>query len=187
MRAFSLRDRARGSYRRPRELEQPENGFILRPEQWRPIPQFPLYEISSHQRVRRRATGKILCPWYVRGYPVVSLRAYGATHKFLVARLYGAAFLGLAPGQEIDHRSMRVATRGEIVHRNPGRAFHTSRFKGVSRSGRAWLACIKVHGGKTRSLGSFSDEISAARAYDHAASAAWGPSAFLNFPDETTS
>src|SRR6516164_252505 len=97
MRAFSLRDRARGSYRRPRELEQPENGFILNraAEEWRRIPGFLAYEVSSHGQVRRRSTGKILKPWRVRGYPAVSLRADGATHKFFVARLYGAAFLGL--------------------------------------------------------------------------------------------
>jgi hypothetical protein len=182
MRAFSLRDRARGSYRRPRGVEQPENGFIRSPEEWRRIPQFRAYEISSYLRVLSRSSGKVLRPWYVRGYPFVSLRAYGATHKFLVARLYGIAFLGLAPDQEIDHRTMRVATRGEIVHRNPGRAFHTSRFKGVSRAGRRWFACIKIHG-VTRSLGSFDDEISAARAYDAAARRAWGPAAFQNFPE----
>jgi hypothetical protein len=155
------------------------------PERWASIPGFSAYEVSSQLRVRRRATGIVLKPWLVRGYSAVSLRAGGETHKVLVARLYGAAFLGLAAGQEIDHRSMRVSTRGEIVHGNRGHAFHTSKFKGVSRSGRHWLACIKVHG-VTRSLGYFDDEISAAKAYDAAARKHWGAAAYQNFPEAIT-
>jgi hypothetical protein len=181
-------NRAAPPYRALGNAEQQDFGNIptaaSAAEEWRRIPQFPAYEISSQLRVRTRATGKILRPWFVRGYPAVSLRAQGATHKKLVARLYGAAFLDLAPGQEIDHRSMRAASRAEIVHANGGRAFHTSKYKGVSRSGRRWFACIQI-AGRTRSLGSFDDEISAARAYDRAAFAAWGQSAFLNFPDQS--
>src|SRR5262249_48857430 len=151
-------------------------------ERWAAIAEFPDYDVSSRSRVRRRSTGKILRPWYIGDYAAVSLRRDGQTFKQLVGRLYGAAFLGLAAGQQINHRLMRASTRAEIVHANRRRAYHTSKYKGVSRSGRHWLACIQING-KTRSLGHFADEIAAARAYDAAARRAWGASAFQNFAE----
>jgi hypothetical protein len=120
------------SYGPLRSVRQPEDGFILSraAELWRPIPQFPAYEIeiSSHG-VRRRSTGKILQPWFVGGfYPYVGLRRGGRTFKRLVHRLYAAAFLDLAPGQEIDHRRGRVSTRRAIIRALPGK-HHSSVYK----------------------------------------------------------
>src|SRR5262249_17382346 len=101
MQRASLQDGARGSYRKPRGLRQPENGFILRREEWRPIRGFALYEISSHARVRRRG-GNVLAPWLVRGrYPIVTLRRSGESIKCSVLRLFGEAFLNLPANREI--------------------------------------------------------------------------------------
>jgi hypothetical protein len=172
-------------YRKARGVEQGRNGYFHTAgaaELWRPCAEFPDYEISNLARVRRRRAGNVLHPWLIRGYPAVNLRRDGRTFKKLVARLYGEVFLGLAPGQQINHRNLRPSTRAEIVHANRGRAYHTSKYKGVSRAGRRWFACIQIHG-KTRSLGSFDSEVAAARAYDRAAAAAWGEFAFLNFPE----
>lgn len=60
----------------------------------------------------------------------------------------------------------------------------TSRFKGVcwEKRRKYWLAYIKKDRIK-RSLGSFTDEIAAAQAYDEAARELFGEHARLNFPD----
>jgi len=61
----------------------------------------------------------------------------------------------------------------------------TSRFKGVyfcRRTGK-WLATIGYEG-KTIHLGSFDDEIEAAKAYDRKARELFGEFAYLNFPEE---
>ena len=59
----------------------------------------------------------------------------------------------------------------------------TSRFKGVywHRKDRVWMARIKS-GGKTIYLGSFRDEVEAARVYDDAALRTFGAMARVNFP-----
>jgi hypothetical protein len=56
----------------------------------------------------------------------------------------------------------------------------SSRFKGVTRAGRKWLAQITLRG-QCVSLGRFGDEEDAARAYDLAATEAFGEYALLNF------
>jgi hypothetical protein len=163
-------------YRKPRGVAQQNFGIrTARAEQWRPIPGFD-YEVSSHARVRRRSTvrgkaPKVLRPWLICGrYPCVSLRRNGKTFKRLAHRLYAAAFLGLSADQEIDHRRVRVSTRRAIIRALPGKPNHSSRFKGVSYDarGKKFFACIKING-RTKALGNFADEISAAKAYDAAA------------------
>jgi len=60
----------------------------------------------------------------------------------------------------------------------------SSRFKGVSwaKVRERWVVTIK-HGGVTRQLGRFRDEIAAAQRYDEAARELHGEHARLNFPD----
>lgn len=57
----------------------------------------------------------------------------------------------------------------------------TSQYKGVCRSESAWIANVTVNG-KTKYLGSFSNEIAAAEAYDDFVYAQDPGIAYLNFP-----
>jgi NUMOD4 motif len=153
-------------------------------ETWQTAPGFPAYEISSRGRVRSKLTNKVLKPWLVRGrYGSVSLRRDGKTFRRLAHRLAGAAFGKLKPGLEFDQRRGVFAPRAEILRGSPGRT-HSSRFKGVSRikARKKWYASIRDINGRTRALGFFADEATAAKAYDRAAFALNGEVAFLNFP-----
>jgi hypothetical protein len=99
-----------------------------------------------------------------------------------------------APGQQVDHVNhdtldnrrcnLRVSTNQQNK-RNSLPQGGTSAFKGVSwhKRHRQWYAHIGVGGRKTRYLGHFSDEESAARAYDAAALELFGEFACLNFPE----
>lgn len=57
----------------------------------------------------------------------------------------------------------------------------TSRFKGVYRGECAWVARIGING-KSTNIGSFRDEVDAAKAYDAAAVNIYGEFAATNFP-----
>lgn len=61
----------------------------------------------------------------------------------------------------------------------------TSQYKGVNwnRSNNGWVAKIMVRG-KVSHLGTFADEVDAARAYDQAAFEGFGDFALLNFHEE---
>jgi hypothetical protein len=98
-------------------------------------------------------------------------------------------------GMVVDHingnvwdnrrRNLRVCTRAQNSMNSRGRSGTSSRFKGVfwdSRS-RKWAAVIGCRG-KAVHLGSFDDEIEAARAYDRKARQLFGKYAYLNFPEE---
>lgn len=106
--------------------------------------------------------------------------------------------IGAGPRQQIDHanlngldnqrHNLRIAThtqnranQGKQLSRS-GR-MSTSQYKGVcwDKNRNRWIASIGIRDGP-RSLGRFTDEADAARAYDAAATAAWGRFARLNFP-----
>lgn len=101
---------------------------------------------------------------------------------------------GAGPGEHVDHINgntldnrtcnLRIATRSENgANRGPDRRRlgTTSRHKGVSWAAARghWRAYIH-HEGKTRYLGTFTNEDDAARAYNAAAIATWGEFARLN-------
>jgi hypothetical protein len=119
----------------------------------------------------------------VREVAVVGLRRNGQTYKRVTARLVAVAFGRLSPDskKQIDHRRGIAATRRGII-RGARPHEHSSSFKGVSfiKARRKWYACIRSRG-RTRGLGFFNDEATAARAYDRAAFAQWGATAYQNF------
>lgn len=85
----------------------------------------------------------------------------------------------------LDNRkaNLRLATYAQNVHNRKKFAKPaTSKYKGVSwhNSNRRWSAAIQING-KRMHLGSFHDEINAAKAYDQAAKKFHGKFASLNF------
>ena len=94
-------------------------------------------------------------------------------------------------GMEVDHRdgdglnnrraNLRLATVAQN-HRNRRKPYGSSRFLGVSESRGKWRAQIKADG-RLKHLGTFTDEIEAALAYDRAAVLYHGEWAAPNFPE----
>jgi hypothetical protein len=147
-------------------------------EEWRVCSDFPAYEVSDQGHIRRRGRCIVLITW--SKYQTLHLRRDGRTFTVVLHRLVAKAFGGLPEGLEINRRHRCAATHAENV-RGARPHVHSSIYKGVSWSARRalWYASIRLNG-KTRSLGLFASEQDAARAYNAAASAAWGRFAFLN-------
>ncbi len=128
-------------------------------------------------------------------------RTTGGTKGYVHTRIKGKSvyihrlIMNPPPGKVVDHingnvwdnrrRNLRVCTRAQNSRNSVGRSGTSSLFKGVTwdRRARKWVAII-VHGGKGLRLGSFDDEVEAARAYDRKARELFGAYAYLNFPDE---
>jgi hypothetical protein len=70
------------------------------------------------------------------------------------------------------------------ANRRP-RAGSSSRFVGVSRCGNRWAARIR-YGGRCHWLGTYDDEVEAAKVRDREAVRVHGPYAYLNFPEDWT-
>lgn len=98
----------------------------------------------------------------------------------------------LCPGSiEVDHRNgdgldnrksnLRPATHQQNICNQRPQIGRSSKYKGVSwwKLRKTWAAYIKLDG-KKRHLGYFNNEQDAARAYNVAASEAWGEFACLN-------
>src|SRR5688572_8576908 len=103
----------------------------------------------------------------------------------------GGIHIGHLNDDPLDCRRENLVVRTGVQrarHRRKNRTFRglptSSRFKGVSWIARAkrWVASIEYQG-KGRRLGTFTDELAAAAAYDEAARQWYGQHARLNFPD----
>ena len=86
-------------------------------------------------------------------------------------------------GNSLNNRqcNLRNCTPRQNEHNKPPRS-GKSRFKGVYPRGDKWFAAIKS-GGTTHYLGTFDDQIEAAKARDRKAYELQGEFAYLNFPD----
>jgi hypothetical protein len=84
----------------------------------------------------------------------------------------------------LNHRrcNLRVCTRQQN-QANMGPRGGSSRFVGVTRCGNKWRAKIEYQG-KCFNLGTFADEVEAAKARDRKAYELHGPYAYLNFPED---
>ena len=99
------------------------------------------------------------------------------------------------PGTVVDHIdgnglnnrrcNLRICTQKQNSRNSAPSRHSSSRFKGVyyCKRTRKWIATIGYNG-RTIHLGSFDDEIEAARAYDRKARELFGEFAYLNFPDK---
>lgn len=99
------------------------------------------------------------------------------------------------PGLVVDHidinslnnkrENLRICTQGQNNYNRKGQS-KTSKYKGVYREKNfnKWRVTIGYNS-KTINLGSFDNEIDAAKAYDKKAKELFGKFAYLNFPDES--
>ncbi len=92
-------------------------------------------------------------------------------------------------GDSLDNRraNLRLATQAQNLYNRKKKKNTSSQFIGVSfnKSHRYWCSQIRVNG-KSVWLGSFDNEIAAAKAYDKAARMYHKEFARLNFPEENS-
>lgn len=77
-------------------------------EQWRPLPEAPVYQVSSHGRIRRGEHEVASWP-NAKGYRLVNLEIAGSPKLRYVHRLVLSAFTGPANGRLANHLSGRKA------------------------------------------------------------------------------
>jgi hypothetical protein len=125
-------------------------------------------------------------------YAQRNTKANGKPTKVAMHRLVILAPAGLFV-DHIDHNglnntraNLRLCTRSQNLANGRRHRTSVSQFKGVSRHSRGdkWQAQIRRNG-KVTGLGTFYNEIDAARAYDRAALEEFGEFAFTNFPQES--
>lgn len=112
--------------------------------------------------------------------------------QFLAHRVAWAIHYGSWPQGDLDHKNVNPADN-RIANLRPADTFQNrwnvparggaSRFKGVKRNGARWQAGISANC-RYHYLGTFDDEIDAAKAYDAAAQRLHGPYAKCNFQME---
>ncbi len=129
--------------------------------------------------------------------------ANGDEHRgFYAARRVGSrlvlmhrVIMNPPEGMVVDHidgnglnnrrNNLRLCTQKQNSRNSAPSRRSSSRFKGVyfNKRTRKWIATIGYNG-KTIHLGSFEDEVEAAKAYDRKARELFGQFAYLNFPEE---
>ena len=126
-----------------------------------------------------------------------SCRVYCFDHKKfgLASRLLHRTIMNCPEGMVVDHQfhdtldnrkeNLRICTVSQNAM-NKRKSIGSSRFKGVSwhKRDKKWKGKI-VHNGRRISLGNFSSEEEAARAYDAKALKLFGEFSCLNFPETT--
>lgn len=122
-----------------------------------------------------RANGRNSGPYAI--YPSSAGTIY--MHKLITG--YALADHVNHNGLDNQRHNLRPATHAQNgYNRQPNRG-GASPYKGVGRSRSKWRACIRAEG-TSHWLGTFADEVAAARAYDDAARILHGEFAYLNFP-----
>ena len=133
--------------------------------------------------------------WFAHGVShVYAARAAGRINGVKkVLRMHHEIFGSIPAGMWIDHvdgdglnnqrSNLRLCDRaGNNQNRRVSRHKRTSRFKGVYKDkGRPSFRARLRHAGKIRNIGTFSNEVDAAKAYDMEAKRVFGSFAKLNF------
>lgn len=151
-------------------------------EQWKPVPILDLdYKASDQGRIMG-PSGTILKYRIIKGYSIVTVTTRAGRDQGRVQRLVASAFLkDFNELPEVDHLNgkksdnrlcnLRMVTRifNQRGYQSPTKG-SSSVFRGVSRNGRSkkWLARIGINR-KTITIGSFSNEIEAATAWNRKA------------------
>lgn len=116
-----------------------------------------------------------------KGYPYfgTTKRPRPTLHRFLYSKFQMIDHIN---GNKLDNRScnLRECTNSENLMNRPKQKNNTSGYKGVHFHAGAKKFSASI-GGKY--IGSFSDPITAAKAYDKKASGLFGDRARLNFPE----
>jgi len=145
-------------------------------EEWRPVAEFPTYEVSDHGRVRRIGKTECLKPGG-SGYRCVNLCSNGKEHYRLVHRLVAMAFIENPEAKPcVDHidgnksnnhmSNLRWATRSENQYNMRTKAA----YKGVrwNKQREKWEARIMVDDYRLH-LGYYDDPLEAYYVYCAAA------------------
>ena len=127
-----------------------------------------------------------VCLWYAAWSP--HPRTYYARSWVGSRRVDMQVFLFCARADHINHdtldnrtSNLRPATCLQNMRNRRKITVGTSAYKGVYRHKKSWRWCARITiGRRARTLGSFDDEVSAARAYDAAARQHFGEFAFTN-------
>ena len=111
---------------------------------------------------------------------VAASQAVAAEDRWIAHyRASGATVLNLRSGASGNaKRHLHQQTFFDLPYRSE------SGYRGVTRSGKTKWRALMRHRGIYQNLGTYETAEEAARAYDQAAIALFGPAAFLNFPDE---
>ncbi len=163
-------------------------------EFWKAVDMYLNYEVSNCGRVRNATTGKILKPYLNNnGYYYVSLSKDKKVKKFYIHRLVAAEFIdNLDKKPNVDHidhdktnnciNNLRWVSQSQNgMNRKKQVPPSSSNYKGVffHKQNNKWRAHLKRDGVR-QYLGSYDNEIDAARAYNKAALGIFGEYALLN-------
>ncbi len=118
--------------------------------------------------------------WYAARNEPGQIRTY--MHRFILGVSSQKIKTDHIDGNGLNNQrsNIRECTQLQNLRNKRGRISATSEFKGVCLYKGRWIAQIK-YGGKNRVLGRFDSEIMAAKAYDAAATKAFGDFACVNF------
>lgn len=131
--------------------------------------------------------------WYLHSQGYAATKIGGVTaymHHFILRKIPTGHVVDHANGDKLDNQrtNLRTASKRQNNHNSKKRTGTISQYRGITRhphrDGSKWTAYVSKDG-KRIYLGSFENEIDAARAYDTAALDAHGEFAKLNFPNET--
>lgn len=126
--------------------------------------------------------------WWVNGAGYATRRVRSLRTTLMMHRVVVSAPRGVqvhhVNGERLDNRkaNLRICTQAQNNVAQPIRASGSSPYRGVHRCSRAdrFIAKIRIDG-RSKYLGTFTDEIEAAVAYDAAARECHGEFAALNF------
>ena len=131
-------------------------------EQWKQIPGYDEYDVSSLGRVRSRKFGgerilRINTNYSKKGYRGIMLSKEGKVKMLQISRLLAQSFIPNPEGlPEVDHidkdrtndklENLRWCTRSQNLLNTRKRSTNKSGIKGISRDKKSWCVRLTVNG-----------------------------------------